>query len=294
MKTIGISGYNGFIGTALTRKLSKYKIIGISDKNTKIAENVTPLVKSITKIKNSDIKNSVQTLIHLAAVSDVTFCNTNPKTCYEINVDGTNKLLEIARKKDANVILASSSHVYGNPKTLPIKENDKSYPSSIYSSSKIMSEVLCETYSRTYGLNITVLRLFSVYGPNSPKHNLIQNIIKQIKTKQTVSLGNINTKRDFIYIDDVIDAFYNVVRIQKKGFNVYNICTNKSTSIKEICNKLIRYNKTKIPIIVDKNKLRKNDIPEIKGTYLKFKKDYDWNPKIKLEYGLKTSFEEIF
>lgn len=290
MKTIVISGYNGFIGTALTSKLKKFNFIGISDKNKKVGKNVASLIKSVNKIKNTDIKSSVQTFIHLAAVSDVSFCNINPKICYEINVGGTSKLLEMARKKDADFIFASSSHVYGNPEQLPIKENGNINPLSMYSSSKIMAETLCETYAKVYGLNITILRLFSVYGPNSPEHNIILNIIKQIRTKSTISLGNTDAKRDFVYIDDVINAFSSVTKSQKKGFDVYNICTNKSTSIKEICEKLIKQNKTKIAIVSDKNKLRKNDIPEIRGSFLKFKKHYNWIPEMQLEQGLKITF----
>jgi len=218
--------------SVLTSKLKKFNIIGISDKKIKKVKNVTPIIKSVNKINNTDIKNSFQTLIHLAAISDVSFCNTNPKKCFEVNVNGTSKMLEMARKNDANMIIASSSHVYENPKHLPIKEDWKLNPSSMYSSSKIMTETLCETYAKLYGLNITVLRLFSVYGPGSPEHNVIQNIIKQMKTKSVISLGNINAKRDFVYIDDVVNAFYSVIKLQKKGFGVYNICTNKSTSIR--------------------------------------------------------------
>jgi len=290
MKQIIISGYNGFIGSVLTPKFEKFEIYGISNNKNKIIKNVIPIIKSINKIKSSDFKKSVQTIIHLGAISDVTYCNKHPENCYETNVIGTNRLLEIARKDDANFIFASTSHVYGNPKKLPIKENDKTDPLSIYSSSKILAERMCETYSKLYGLNITVLRLFSVYGPNSPKHNIIRNIINQIRTKPQVTLGNVNSKRDFIHIDDVTNAFFKVSKSQKKGFNTYNICTNKSTSIKEICEKLIKQNKIGIPIISDKKKLRENDAPEIRGSFLKFKKQYDWTPKINLEYGLKTTF----
>ncbi len=135
MKTIIISGHDGFIGSALTTKLKEFKIIGISNRN-KSTKNIISLKKNICNIKDGDITKSFQTLIHLAAISDVKYCNTNPKTCYNVNVIGTNNLLEIARKNDADFIFASSSHIYGNPKQLPIKENDHTEPLSIYSSSK--------------------------------------------------------------------------------------------------------------------------------------------------------------
>jgi len=294
MRTILISGHDGFIGSNLIKKFEKFEIIGVSNRHTKCGANVIPIVKNIDKIRNGNIKKTFQTLIHLAAVSDVEYCNTHPNICYKINVIGTNNLLEIARKKDANFILASTSHVYEKPKKLPIKENDHLKPSSIYSSSKILAESMCKTYSELYGLNISILRLFSVYGPNSAQHNIINSIINQIKTKSQISLGNIKSKRDFVYIDDVVNAFVKVTKSQKKGFNVYNICTNKSTSIKEICEKLIRENKSKIPIISKENKKRKNDSPEIRGDFTKFKKHYGWTPKTKLEDGLKMTLKNQF
>jgi len=291
MKTIIISGHDGFIGSALTTKLKEFKIIGISNRN-KSTKNTISLKKNICNIKDGDITKSFQTLIHLAAISDVKYCNTNPKTCYNVNVIGTNNLLEIARKNDADFIFASSSHIYGNPKQLPIKENDHTEPLSIYSSSKIMAETMCKTYSEVYGLNISILRLFSVYGPNAAPHNIINSIIHQMKSNSQISLGNTKSKRDFVYIDDVANAFYKVAKSQKKGFHTYNISTNKSTSIKAICKKLIQQKKSKTLIISDKKKLRKNDASEIRGSFLKFKKHHNWIPKMELDDGLKITFDK--
>ena len=111
---------------------------------------------------------------------------------------------KIARKKDAEFIFLSSSHIYGNSKNLPLSETESSSPLSHYASSKKISEILCETYARTYGLNIRIARIFSVYGPNSSKSNLIFNIINQAIHNSQITLGNITPKRDFIFIDDII------------------------------------------------------------------------------------------
>ena len=150
------------------------------------------------------IKNKYTDIIHMAAHSDVTYCNLNPTKCYELNVKSTQKMLEIARKNDSNFIFLSSSHVYGNPIKQPIIEDSLCNPSTHYASSKRMSEILCETYARTYGLNIRIARIFSVYGPNSSKSNLIFNIINQAIHNSQITLGNITPKRDFIFIDEQI------------------------------------------------------------------------------------------
>ena len=113
-----------------------------------------------------------------------------------------------------------------------------------------------------------------------------------MKSNSQISLGNTKSKRDFVYIDDVANAFYKVAKSQKKGFHTYNISTNKSTSIKAICKKLIQQKKSKTLIISDKKKLRKNDASEIRGSFLKFKKHHNWIPKMELDDGLKITFDK--
>ena len=131
-------------------------------------------------------------------------------------------MLEICRKKDANFIFASTSHVYGQPKKNPICEKEDTKQNSIYASTKIAGENLCELYSKTYGLNISILRFFSLYGPNSPKHNVIFNIINQYKNNSIIKMGNLKPKRDFLFIDDAIRAI-NLINENQKGFEIFRL-----------------------------------------------------------------------
>ena len=173
MKKILITGATGFIGTNLIPQLIKnHKIVGISKNKIKSSKNFISSSIDITN-ENLKIKNKFTDIIHMAAHSDVTYCNLNPTKCYELNVKSTQKMLEIARKNDSSFVFLSSSHVYGDPNKQSISENSSCNPSTHYASSKRMSEILCETYAKTYGLDIQVARLFSVYGPKSSKSNLI-------------------------------------------------------------------------------------------------------------------------
>ena len=287
MKQIIITGHNGFLGSNLLLKLisEKYDITGIS-KTIKKNNSIKQIKRNILNIKDSDIaKNSC--IIHLAAITDVVYCEKYPEECYKVNVMATQKILEIARKKNCSLIYPSTSHVYGIPRKLPIKETHPTNASSVYSESKISGEKLCEMYSKSYGLNISVLRLFSTYGPKNSEYKVESRIITQLLSNRSIKIGNLSPKRDFIYIDDVISAFQIVIK-NLKGFNIYNVGLERSYSIQEICNILKKLSGKKISIVTDKTKLRKNDIKNVVSDCSKIKK-LGWKPKISINKGLELT-----
>ena len=287
MKQIVITGHNGFLGSNLLLKLisEKYDITGIS-KTIKKNNLIKQIKRNILNIKESDIaKNSC--IIHLAAITNVAYCEKYPEECYKVNAIATQKILEIARKKNCSLIYPSTSHVYAIPHKLPIKEAHPTNATSVYSESKISGEKLCETYSKSYGLNISVLRLFSIYGPKNSEYKVESRIITQLLSNRSIKIGNLFPKRDFVYIDDVIRAFQIVMK-NLKGFNTYNVGSERSYSIQEICNILKKLSGKKNPIIVDKKKLRKNDIKNVVSDCSKIKK-LGWKPKISINKGLELT-----
>ena len=287
MKNIVITGHNGFLGSNLLSKLilKKSKILGIS-KTIKKNDSIKQIKRNILDIKDSDIpKNSC--IIHLAAITDVVYCEKYPKKCHDVNVIGTQKILEIARKKNCSMIYPSTSHVYGIPKKLPIKETHPTNATSVYSESKIKAEQLCKKFSKSYDLDISILRLFSTYGPKNSEYKVESIIIKQLITKNLIKIGNLSPKRDFIYIDDVINAFQ-IVSENLKGFNIYNVGSEKSYSIQEICNILKKLNGKKIRIITDKTKLRKNDVKNVVSNCSRIKK-LGWNSNVSINEGLELT-----
>ena len=287
MKQIVITGHNGFLGSNLLSKLisEKYKIIGIS-KTIKKNNSIKQIKRNILNIKDSDIaKNSC--IIHLAAITNVAYCEKYPEECYKVNAIATQKILEIARKKNCSLIYPSTSHVYAIPHKLPIKEAHPTNATSVYSESKISGEKLCETYSKSYGLNISVLRLFSTYGPKNSEYKVESRIITQLLSNRSIKIGNLFPKRDFVYIDDVIRAFQTVMK-NLKGFNTYNVGSERSYSIQEICNILKKLSGKKNPVIVQKTKIRKNDVKNVVSDCSKIKK-LGWKPEISINEGLELT-----
>ena len=287
MKKILITGYNGFLGTHLTNSLiSKYDVIGLSKKNSK-DDRLRHIKKDITKITSNDFKD-IFCVIHLAAITDPKLCNDFPDQCILTNVLGTQKMLEAARKNNCKVIYASTSHVYGIPKKLPIRETTLTSPTSIYSGSKLAGEILCESYSKQFDMDISIVRIFSVYGPGSGNHYVISNIISQLQNSNIIKLGNLKSKRDFIFISDVVKAF-EIILNNIQGLNIYNVGTGTSYSIEKICKIIEKLLGKKIIIKTNSKQNRKIDPKNIVCDISKLKK-LGWKPKISIEQGLEKTW----
>jgi nucleoside-diphosphate-sugar epimerase len=283
LEKILITGSSGFIGKNIVESLlSEYEITGLSKKRKNSKLNY--ITKDISKITSKDFKN-IFCVIHLAAITDPKVCEDFPDQCITTNVLGTQKILEAARKNNCKVIYASTSHVYGIPKKLPINETASTSPTSIYAGSKLAGEILCESYHKQFNMDISIVRIFSVYGPESNNHYVIPNIVTQLKNSNIIKLGNINSRRDFIFISDVINAF-RIILNNINGFNVYNVGAEKSYSIKEICKKFEKLSGKKIIIKSNLKQNRKFDAKNIICDATKLKK-LGWKSKMSLDKGLK-------
>lgn len=289
MRRILVTGYNGFIGSHLVSFLQSKNchIIGVCQNYHKEIK-IQQIKKNIQQIKARDIRDNISDIIHLAALTDLNFCQKNPIECFKTNVLGTQNLLEISRKKNCNFIYVSTSHVYGKPTKLPIDEKHPRNATSIYAASKICGELTCESYSKSYNMNVTILRLFSVYGPNSSPHLVISRIISQLFHSNSVKLGNLSPKRDFIYVDDAVRAIEHV--ICSRGLNIYNVGSGKSHSVSEVCTILKKLTGRNLSIISTKKYSRKNEIENIVSNSSKLKK-CGWKSKINLTHGLQLTVD---
>lgn len=290
MQTVLVTGHTGFIGSNLVPHLESngYNVIGISNNAKK--SHLKQIHKDITKISASDIKENISHIIHLAAITDVDYCQKNPQKCFEINVIGTQKILDIGRKKQAKFMFLSSSHVFGKPHKIPILEDDPKKPLSIYGGSKLSAEILCELYSKNFGMDISIIRLFSVFGIKNHGNDVVSKIISQLEHQNTIKLGNTFPKRDFIHIDDVITAL-TIVMKKTNGFHTYNVGTGTSHSILQVCNLLAKLSGKKILVKSVKDVSRKIDIKNIVSDSSKIQK-LGWKPNITLNKGISNLLQE--
>ena len=180
--------------------------------------------------------NSVDMIVHLAARAGVRPSIEQPLLYQDVNIGGTMVLLEAARKLDVSkFIFASSSSVYGNNEKTPFSESDNvDFPISPYAATKKAGELICHTYHHLYGLDITCLRFFTVYGPRQRPDLAIHKFARLIESGQPIPVfGDGSMMRDHTYIDDIIDG---VVRAMDRcgGFHIYNLGESKPISLTDL------------------------------------------------------------
>ena len=248
MKNILITGINGFVGSSIAKKELENgnNIIGIvRDINKKsqldILNKCTIIYGDITDDELTDRVVSdyeVDLIYHLAAMSIVKIANKNPLNCYKSNIIGSINILESVRKINPKIkiVFASSDKSYGVHDDLPYTEDMKLQPEDPYSTSKACSDLIAQSYHKTYGLNINVIRCANIYGPRDMNSSrLIPNTIRKIldNKKPQVYSGVLGFKREFLFIDDVCDAY---MILAKKGVpgEIYNIGDVEFYTIKDV------------------------------------------------------------
>lgn len=271
-----ITGYNGFIGTYLTRKLE-----------TNDNELVLCDLSNGVNIKNWDeisgITN-IDAVIHLANLSFVPASFANPKLFYETNYITTLNMLELCRLNNARMIYFSS-YMYGSPDYQPIDENHLLKAYNPYSQTKLIAESLCEGYHRDFKVPVTIFRPFNIYGKGQNPDFLIPTIINQAKTGK-ITIKDDRPKRDYIHVSDIVEAVNAVInKSATTEMQVYNLGSGKSYSVKEVIDLVCHFFEKK-PEYTCLNEIRQNEVMDTIADISKIKREIGWEPKVSLEQGI--------
>ena len=229
----------------------------------------------------------IDCVINLAARAGVRQSIENPWIYYSTNVTGTLNLLEFCREEGiGKFVLASTSSVYGENE-IPFREDMKTdYQLSQYASSKKSAEGLCSVYNSLYGIDISVVRYFTVYGPAGRPDMSVFRFIKWINEgEEIVILGDGEQKRDFTYVDDI--AAGTVLAIRNLGFEIINLGSAASVSLNEIIDLIERRTGKKAKIT--SNPPHPSDIRATLASVDKAKRVLDWEPCFDIETGIQNS-----
>ena len=308
-KTILVTGSAGFIGFHVSKALLDRGdiVIGVDNFNdyydTKLKNDRNAILEKHEnyKLYRADIKEKniieqifqheqIDIICHLAAQAGTRYSIEHPGEYVQSNIEGTVNIFEAARKYDVkDIIFASSSSVYGNNPVPWSEKQDVNKPINPYGMTKRSTELLAYTYHHLYGIKMTMLRYFTVYGPwGRPDMAYFKFTDKIIKEEQ-IDLNNYGKmKRDFTYIDDVVAGTLSAID-NPKEYEVYNIGNHKSEELGYFV-ELIEKNLGK--------KAQKNLVPAPAGEFLenfadieKAKKDLQFEPKTSLEEGIKKFIE---
>ncbi len=272
-----MTGASGFVGRHLVQKLKdKGESVHVLPRQPEGDICHPACFKKLTPLK-------IKAVYHLAAESYVPDSWIHARRFYEINVLGTQNVLEFCREKGAKMIFLSS-YIYGNPAYLPIDENHPVSPNNPYSHSKWLAEEMCRFYVEYYGLSVSILRPFNIYGPGQKDHFLIPHLLKQMSLGQKMSVHDSRPKRDYVYVSDFVEACLAVNRVENR-FGIYNVGSGVSISVKEII-ELIQEIKRQPLDWEDSHCFRKNEIMDVVAS-CSLEKSGVWKPLVSFREGLR-------
>ena len=300
-----IAGVNGFFGNKLaeTLLLKNYKVIGIGlNPIPSISDIEYHRIDLTENVNIDDLTEKCDVIFHFSSLTAHNDIVNNPVLAESININGARIIIEsIARhKKKKKFIFASSGKVYGNHNKLPIKENFKTEPTNVLGKIKKNTERFIET--RINGKDeFVILRIFNVYGPKQKENFVIPTILNQInlqkdkKNHYTISLGSTNHKRDYIYIDDLVQLFEKIATSKSllNNINYFNVGSGIPISVNDIINIISHILSTDISISIEQKRLR-NDESEVEYcSNEKISTLLSWFPKTDLITGLKNCIDDF-
>lgn len=302
---IFITGGLGILGNSIIKQFSKKnkliiydraknhkRFLKVKNRNMKfVPGNLTNnklILKTIRKYK-------INAIFHLGAQTQVLEALKNPYQTYLINLQSTIKLLEAVRKINNKIIFiySSSDKAYGEVTKGSYLENyplNSIYP---YDVSKSTSDLIAQSYSKTYGLKVGIIRSANIYGPHDRnlKRIVPETIINLLNKKKIIIRSSGKLKRDYIFVDDVAKAyiltFSKLLKSQKKLL-VYNVGSKYNLSVLQLVKKIASL------LNIKKNyfKIANTSTKEIKNqrlNYVKIQKELNWKPKVNLDLGLKKT-----
>ena len=305
-KAVLVTGAAGFIGSHLSERLLSmgHRVVGLDNFDDCYPpaikrENIQSMqhnegfrlvegdVRDALLLDRVLSENDIGTVVHLAARAGVRPSLEQPLLYQDVNIKGTLALLEASRAYGMEQFLfASSSSVYGLNGKAPFNEEARvSYPVSPYAASKAAAELFCHTYSHLYGLPVTVLRLFTVYGPRQRPEMAIHRFVKMVDHGERVILFDQgNAKRDYTYIDDIVAGFEAAFTHQKNGYNIFNLGRGETVDLRHLITLIEEALEKKA--IVETIEPQPGEVPITLASISKAKTLLGYQPRVSIEEGI--------
>jgi UDP-glucose 4-epimerase len=299
-----VTGGAGFVGSSIVKRLlSEGATVTVLDDFFTGREDNLPIGDSKLHVVCGcvtdyelvhDALNGVDTVIH-AAARNIIVSTRNPREDYEVNIGGTLNVLLAARANSTRrVVYTSSVSVYGNPRYLPINEDDSTYMLSPYAVSKFGGENYCQAFYENYGLSTSIVRYSNVYGPgqrpDNPYCGVIAKFFATAMAGESPQIhGDGEQTRDFTYIDDAVEATIMVAKSPKAEGKIYNVGTGREVSIGTLARMIIDIvGSDAEPELIDRR-----DIDNIRRRAVnieKARRELRWIPRMTLEPGLARTY----
>ena len=287
-----VTGGAGFIGNNIVKKLVARgdNVTVIDNLNTGKEENLASVRDKIIFLKDDILNvdlleqytNGIDGIFHQAALASVQDSFSKPEEYTNVNVNGTENILKLAKKNNFKVVYASSSSVYGNPEKIPISESDSKNPINPYAETKLKKEELAIKYSQI-GVKVIGLRYFNVFGKGQSKEyaGVLKLFLERIRDQLPPKINGDGTQfRDFVYVEDVADA--NIMSMDSDvNHEFFNVGTNTSITILQLAKTIIESAGLNIEPIF--GPALKGDVQKTIANIDLIKEKIGWKPTVFLE-----------
>lgn len=234
-------------------------------------------------------------VFHLAALIGIPYSYHSPDSYVDTNIKGTLNILQAARELAVmKVLVTSTSEVYGTARYVPMDESHPRQGQSPYSATKIAADYLAESFSRSFGQNVTIVRPFNTYGPRQSARAVIPTIITQLLAgKKEIMLGSLHPTRDLVYVKDTVEAFVRLAKSEAQAGEDFNISTQHDISVGELARKIIDLIAPEARIVPDSRRLRpeNSEVERLLGAAGKIKRLTGWEPAYDIDRGLRATIE---
>lgn len=238
----------------------------------------------------------VDTVFHLAALIGVPYSYVTPLAYLRTNVEGTHNVLQAARAHGvSNLVLTSTSEIYGSAQYVPMDERHPTVAQSPYAASKIAADQLALSFWRAFDLPVKLVRPFNTYGPRQSTRAIIPGIISQLAVGRRVKVGNTSPTRDFLFVEDTVDGFLDVAAADRAVGEAVNLGTGTETSIAQLVRVIAETMQVEVELIEDPARRRhaRTEVDRLLCDNRKARLYCSWQPRHNLVQGLPPTIEWI-
>jgi NAD dependent epimerase/dehydratase len=306
-----VTGAGGFIGSHLVERLvdkgAKVRaFVRYNSRNDWGYIDLIPRDKfNQVEVIAGDLRDSdairqamkeMEVVFHLGSLIAITYSYTHPRETIETNIMGALNILSAARDTGVEKIVhTSTSEVYGTAQYVPIDEKHPLQGQSPYSASKIGADMIADSFYRSFGVPVAIIRPFNTYGPRQSARAVIPSLISQALSGKKIFLGSTAPTRDFTFVTDTANAFIKVAESSNSTGQIINVGSNFEISIGDIARKIIDIVGRNNELELDEKRVRpaKSEVERLWCDNSRAKRILGWEPEVKFEEGLKRTVEWI-
>lgn len=311
-KTVVVTGAGGFIGSHVVERLVREgatvrAVLRYTSRGQRGALDLLPAdVMESVELTLGDVRDfdavrevmrGADAMLHLAALVGIPYSYEHPQEVIDTNVVGTSNVLLAAKELGSleRVVLTSTSEVYGSALRVPMDEEHPLQAQSPYSATKIAGDALGQSFQRSFGLPVTIVRPFNAYGPRQSARAVIPTIIAQAVSGSALKLGSVATTRDFTFVEDTAQAFLQIGAAEAALGEVVNAGSGREIAISDVVQKVAEITGRELDVETDAQRVRPeaSEVSRLLSDSSKAERLAGWRAETSLDDGLRRTVDWI-